>query len=147
MDSKTAVAALCGLLTLGATSAAPQADERKDSDRAIEITAKGSNLWHLKTRSRLVHLKLLEREGKTFAEFLPFDYEGAPFPFADGNRLSLEMNAGTGPSRSIPLLREGEGGRLVTSAPLPSRSGFDAALVMNEGDHVHRLRFRFPGAP
>lgn len=133
--------------TPGSGAASPPADERKSTDRPIEITAEGPNLWHLKTKSRLVKMSLVEREGKPFAQLLPFDYKGAAFPFGAGNMLSLEIDPGTSQTRVIPLLKEGEGGRLITASALPSRAAFDAALAMDEKDHVHRLRFRFPGAP
>ncbi|MGH8423916.1 MAG: hypothetical protein ACRER3_16430 [Pseudomonas fluorescens] len=123
-----------------------KADDRQSNDRQIEITAEGGNLWHLTTKSRLVKMRLVERDGKTFAEFLPFAYDGAESPFAADNTLSLEIDPGTDHVRTIPLLKDGKGGRLVTATALPSTAAFDAALHMDEKDHVHRLRFRFPGA-
>ncbi|HKS56508.1 MAG TPA: hypothetical protein VJS12_14545 [Steroidobacteraceae bacterium] len=121
-------------------------DERQSNDRAIEITAAGSNVWELKTKSRLVQMRLVERDGKPFAEFIPKTYEGAPSPFAADNTLSLELNPGTDRARRILLRKEDQGTRLVTTDPLPSTGAFDAALYMDEKDHIHRLRFRFPGA-
>ena len=125
---------------------APAKDERQSNDRAIEISAAGANLWELKTKSRLVQMRLLKRDGKSFAEFIPKTYEGAPSPFAADNTLSLELNPGTDRAVQIPLRKEDRGTRLVTAEPLPSTGAFDAALYMDEKDHVHRLRFRFPGA-
>lgn len=123
-----------------------KADDRQSNDRPIEITTEGANLWHLKTKSRLVKMRLVEREGKTFAEFLPFSYEGAAYPFATDNTLSLEIDPGTDQAKLIALRKEGKDGRLVTAGPLPSTAAFDGALHMDEKDHIHRLRFRFPGA-
>ncbi len=124
---------------------APATDERQSNDRAIEITAAGANVWKLKTKSRLLHMRLFECDGKPFAEFIPKTYEGAPSPFASDNALSLELNPGTDRARRIPLRKEDQGTRLVTTDPLPSTGAFDAALYMDEKDHIHRLRFRFPG--
>lgn len=121
-------------------------DDRQSNDRQIEITSEGANLWHLKTKSRLVKMRLFEREGKTFAEFLPFSYDGAAYPFGADNTLSLEIDPGTDQARLIPLHKEGKDGQLVTAGPLPSTAAFDGALHMDEKDHIHRLRFRFPGA-
>jgi len=121
-------------------------DERQSNDRQIEIAAAGDNLWDLKTKSRLVKMRLLDRDGKAYAEFLPFSYDGPASPFAADNALSLEIDPGTDRAQRIPLLKEGPGGRLVTAEPLPSTAAFDAALYMDEKDHIHRLRFRFPGA-
>jgi hypothetical protein len=125
---------------------APATDERQSNDRAIEIVAAGANTWELKTKSRLVQMRLFERDGKTFAEFIPKTYEGASSPFAADNTVSLELHPGTDRARRIPLRKEDQGTRLVTTDPLPSNGAFDAALYMDEKDHIHRLRFRFPGA-
>jgi len=123
----------------------PAKDDRQSNDRQIEVTAEGNNLWHLKTKSRLVKMRLVQRDGKTFAEFLPFAYDGPASPFAADNTLSLEIAPGTDRAQRIPLVKQGLGGRLVTAEPLPSTAAFDAALYMDEKDHIHRLRFRFPG--
>lgn len=124
---------------------APATDDRQSNDRAIEIVAAGANAWELKTKSRLVQMRLFEHDGKPFAEFIPKTYEGAPSPFAADNTLSLELHPGTDRARRIPLRKEDQGTRLVTTDPLPSTGAFDAALYMDEKDHIHRLRFRFPG--
>lgn len=121
-------------------------DDRQSNDRPIEITAEGDNLWHLKTKSRLVKMRLVEQDGKMFAEFLPFTYEGAASPFAADNTVSLEIDPGTAQARLIPMRKEGKGGRLISATPLPSTAAFNAAIHMDEKDHIHRLRFRFPGA-
>lgn len=129
-----------------ASAQQPKADDRQSNDRQIEITTEGANLWLLKTKSRLVKMRLVEQESKTFAEFLPFNYEGAAYAFGADNTLSLEIDPGTDRARLIPLRQEGKDGRLVTASPLSSKAAFDGALHMDEKDHVHRLRFRFPGA-
>lgn len=104
-------------------------------------------MWHLYTRSRLVHMRLDRRADGAYVEMLPFNYTGVASPFADNNNLSLEINPGTDRVRVIRLLKEGPDGRLISAEPLPGTGPFDAALYMDEGTHYHRLRFRFPGAP
>lgn len=157
----SAIGAVAVLVLLGgcATAAAPvadppaasgstaMADDHASNDRVIEIKTEGANLWHLLTRSRLVHMMLVERPDGTYVEMLPFNYQGNSSPFADNNNLSLEIDPGTPQAIVIPLNKEGPGGRLISAKPLPATTAFDASLYMDEGTHYHRLRFRFPGKP
>lgn len=122
-------------------------DAHGSNDRTIEIKVEADNLWHLYTRSRLVHMRLDRRADGAYIEMLPFNYNGIASPFADNNNLSLEIDPGTDRARIIRLLKEGPDGRLISAEPLPDTGPFDASLYMDEGSHFHRLRFRFPGAP
>ncbi len=130
-----------------ASMAASGGDGHASNDRVIEIKVVADNLWHLYTRSRLVHMRLDRRADGAYVEMLPFNYEGVASPFADNNNLSLEIDPGTDKVRVIRLLKEGPGGRLISAEPLPDTRAFDGSLYMDEGSHYHRLRFRFPGAP
>ena len=156
------VAAACMLLSACASqstspsAAAPEAaaaasasggEAHGSNDRTIEIKAEADNLWHLYTRSRLVHMRLDRRTDGAYVEMLPFNYNGVASPFADNNNLSLEIDPGTDSVRVIKLLKEGSDASLVSAEPLPGTGAFDASLYMDEGTHYHRLRFRFPGAP
>jgi len=138
-------AAVPGAADQPVAAAAPA--EHASNDRPIEIKTEGPNLWHLLTRSRLVHMVLVDRPTGVYVELLPFNYQGVSSPFADNNNLSLEINPGTPQVRVIKLNKEGAGGRLISAEPLPATMAFDAALYMDEGTHYHRLRFRFPGKP
>lgn len=158
---RSALAAVAVLLLLGgcattitpvadppaATGSTAKVDDHASNDRVIEIKTQGANLWHLLTRSRLVHMTLVDRPDGTYVEMLPFNYQGNSSPFADNNNLSLEVNPGTPQVIVIPLKKEGPGGRLISAKPLPATMAFDASLYMDEGTHYHRLRFRFPGRP